>query len=257
MNFRQELNHNISMIQEVFSSGIERGCTKRVATSILTFSFSPGVLHQRPIQAVHLPAESLYFTTLCRASQCYSTRVHLYSTTAQLYRCTAAPRPAHDNGLVITKILEDLASRSSSPQKLPLCINEGWLLMLKAWDDICVVDVETWSLSFPQVCRKYPCIGGWGGFRWYQPGSNVASIINSLSCERCGSCVWHEGRELRWPGWPRQWHHPGPRHQSGCWYFLDRIPILYHPSKSKKISEPSVMSYSTFVFADCSIGTPL
>ena len=126
--------------------------------------------------------------------------------------------------------------------------------MLKAWDDICVV--ETWSLSFPQVCRKYPCIGGWGGFCWYQPGSNVASIINTLSCERCGSCVWHEGRELRWPGWPQQWHHPGPRHQSGCWYFLDRIPILYHPSKSKKISEPSVMSYSTFVFADCSIGTP-
>ena len=65
LNCREKLDHNITMIQEVFSSGIERGRTKRVATSILIVSFSPGVLHQRPIQAVHFLAESLDFSTLC------------------------------------------------------------------------------------------------------------------------------------------------------------------------------------------------
>ena len=51
------------MTKEVFSSGIETGSTKRVATSIPTLSFSPGVLPQRPVQAVHLLAKSLYFPT--------------------------------------------------------------------------------------------------------------------------------------------------------------------------------------------------
>ena len=84
LNCRKKLDHNISMIQEVFSSGIERGGTKRVATLILIVSFSPGVLHQRPIQAVHLPAESLYFTTL------YVERVN---ATPPEYTCT---QPQHN-----------------------------------------------------------------------------------------------------------------------------------------------------------------
>ena len=49
------------MIKVVFSIGIEAGGTKRVATSIPIVSSSPDVLHRRPVQAVHLLVESLYF----------------------------------------------------------------------------------------------------------------------------------------------------------------------------------------------------
>ena len=51
----------MSLIQVVFSSGIETEDTKRVATSIPIVCFSPDVLHWRPVKAVHLLSESLYF----------------------------------------------------------------------------------------------------------------------------------------------------------------------------------------------------
>ena len=81
LNCREKLDHNISMIQEVFSSGIERGGTKRVATLILIVSFSPGVLHQRPIQAVHFLAESLDFSTLCPNQTHLASCWHVYPPT--------------------------------------------------------------------------------------------------------------------------------------------------------------------------------
>ena len=56
-----KLNRYLSMIWVVFSIGIEAGGTKRVATSIPLVCFSPDVIHRRPVQAVHLLAESLYF----------------------------------------------------------------------------------------------------------------------------------------------------------------------------------------------------
>ena len=61
MNHWRKVNRYMSMIQVVFSIGIEAGGTKCVATSILIVSFSPDVLHRRPVQAVHLLVESLYF----------------------------------------------------------------------------------------------------------------------------------------------------------------------------------------------------
>ena len=51
----------MNLFQVVFSSGIEAGGTKRVATSIPLVSFSPDVLHQRLVQAVDLLVESLFF----------------------------------------------------------------------------------------------------------------------------------------------------------------------------------------------------
>ena len=60
-NHWRKVNCYMSMIQVVFSIGIEAGGTKCVATSILIVSFSPDVLHRRPVQAVHLLVESLYF----------------------------------------------------------------------------------------------------------------------------------------------------------------------------------------------------
>ena len=60
-NHWRKVNRYMSMIQVVFSIGIEAGGTKCVATSILIVSFSPDVLHRRPVQAVHLLVESLYF----------------------------------------------------------------------------------------------------------------------------------------------------------------------------------------------------
>ena len=89
LNRRVKLDHNISMIQEVFSSGIERGCTKRVATLILIVSFSPDVLHQRPIQAVHLLAERLYLSTLCQTKHILP---HAANATQPEYTCT---QPQH------------------------------------------------------------------------------------------------------------------------------------------------------------------
>ena len=38
--------------------------------------------------------------------------------------------------------------------------------------------------------------------------------------------------------------------------FLIAYPFCTKFRKGKKISEPTVMSYSTFVLPDCSIGTP-
>ena len=73
LDFRLKLDHNISMIQEVFSSGIERVDTKRVATSNPIFSFSPGVLPLRPVQSVHLLNEILYFSTLAPNPICLGT----------------------------------------------------------------------------------------------------------------------------------------------------------------------------------------
>ena len=47
------------MIKEVFSSGIETGSTKRVATSIVIVSFSPDVLHLHPIHEPTLATGAL------------------------------------------------------------------------------------------------------------------------------------------------------------------------------------------------------
>ena len=51
----------MNLFQVVFSSGIEAGGTKRVATSIPLVSFSPDVPHRRLVQAVDLLVESLFF----------------------------------------------------------------------------------------------------------------------------------------------------------------------------------------------------
>ena len=55
------------MIQVVFLIGIEAGGTKCVATSILIVSFSPGVLHRRPVQAVHLAHRESLFLFLTKS----------------------------------------------------------------------------------------------------------------------------------------------------------------------------------------------
>ena len=72
-NHWRKVNRYMSMIQVVFSIGIEAGGTKCVATSILIVSFSPDVLHRRPVQAVHLLVESLYF-----CSQPYLQTKHMF-----------------------------------------------------------------------------------------------------------------------------------------------------------------------------------
>ena len=61
MNLWRKLDHDMNLFQVIFSSGIEAGGTKRVATSIPLVSFSPDVLHRRLVQAVDLLVESLFF----------------------------------------------------------------------------------------------------------------------------------------------------------------------------------------------------
>ena len=61
MNLWRKLDHDMNLFQVVFSSGIEAGGTKRVATSIPLVSFSPDVLHRRLVQAIDLLVESLFF----------------------------------------------------------------------------------------------------------------------------------------------------------------------------------------------------
>ena len=61
LNHWRKVYRYMSLIQVEFSSGIETEDTKRVATSIPIVCFSPDVLHWRPVKAVHLLSESLYF----------------------------------------------------------------------------------------------------------------------------------------------------------------------------------------------------
>ena len=61
MNLWRKLDHDMNLFQVIFSSGIEAGGTKRVATSIPLVSFSPDVLHRRPVQAVHLASRVSLF----------------------------------------------------------------------------------------------------------------------------------------------------------------------------------------------------
>ena len=61
MNLWRKLDHDMNLFQVIFSSGIEAGGAKRVATSIPLVSFSPDVPHRRLVQAVELIVESLFF----------------------------------------------------------------------------------------------------------------------------------------------------------------------------------------------------
>ena len=66
----------------------------------------------------------------------------------------------------------------------------------------------------------------------------VVPTINISICEQCP--LWKLILTREYKAW--QWHRPGLRHHDQCWYFRDRIPILYKLWKSKK--NPSFLWWS-------------